>query len=363
MNVKARRLVVSALAGATLAAVAVQSPAYAGEWAAPVAGCRIVFAYGAQYAGKTHRGVDLDACAGGDVMAPAAGTVSFAGQVPADGGGTCGAVTVELPDGLRVSLLPLQEVLVSAGDRVAEAEVVGTLAASGDDSTAAPHLHLGARRGTQYVDPTALLPPLAAAEPEPEPDAVNETAAPASDFVPTTDEAAVAPPVSALAPAAGAANAADPAVATSVAGVPAREPSPVAALVAGPEGVAACGAAGGVAPGAGDGVAALESGGADGERLGVGFPRAAGARASGHQLEVSPGVRWPVEARSVPEAAGLPAASSIAPAVLGARAWSLAVPALGGAGGSLPAMLAALGATLGLGVPVMQGARVSVRSR
>ena len=146
------------LTAGVLTALVLQSAAYASVWCAPVTGCAVVTAYGGSYAGVTHRGVDLRASAGAEASAPAAGSVTFAGRVPADGGGTCGAVTVDIGDGLRVSLLPLDEVFVTAGDRIAAGEVVGTVAATGDSSHPEPHLHVGLRRDEAYVDPTGFLP-------------------------------------------------------------------------------------------------------------------------------------------------------------------------------------------------------------
>ena len=140
-------------------ALATMTPALAaGGWTSPVDGTRIITPYAAVYAGKAHRGVDLVAAAGSSVAAPMDGQVVFAGRVPADGGGTCGAVTIELAEGLRVSYLPLAEVFVGQGTQVSAGEPVGTLAASGDDSSSEPHLHLGLRRGVEYLDPTGFLP-------------------------------------------------------------------------------------------------------------------------------------------------------------------------------------------------------------
>jgi len=147
-------------------ALAATTPARAtGGWTSPVDGAEIITPYAAVYAGKTHRGVDIAAAAGSAVGAPADGQVVFAGRVPADGGGTCGAVTIELADGLRVSCLPLAEVFVGQGVRVSASEAVGILAASGDDSSPEPHLHLGLRRGDEYLDPTGLLPDSEPVEP------------------------------------------------------------------------------------------------------------------------------------------------------------------------------------------------------
>jgi len=146
--------------GAVVCAVACAwaSPAVAAVWAAPVPGCSIITAYGSTYRGCIHRGVDLAAESGQAVSSPASGTIVFAGSVPADGGGTCNAVTVELASGERVSLLPLAELWVNEGMRVVASEQLGSLAASGDDSSARSHLHLSLRRDGAYLDPTALLP-------------------------------------------------------------------------------------------------------------------------------------------------------------------------------------------------------------
>ena len=143
--------------------VAHVSPAFALGWSSPLGERTIVTAYGAEYGGHTHRGVDLAGDVGDAVRAPAAGTVVFAGSVPADGGGTCNAVTIELPSGDRVSLLPLSEVWVDEGAPVGAAEQVGALAVAGDDSSSGTHVHMSLRHDGVYVDPTAFLSATAAA--------------------------------------------------------------------------------------------------------------------------------------------------------------------------------------------------------
>lgn len=154
-----RRIRYHCAISAAMVALAVATPAVAaGAWTLPVSGGEIVTPYAAVYAGKTHRGVDISGTAGDSVLAPADGRVVFAGRVPADGGGTCGAVTIEFADGFRVSVLPLADVRVGQGAEVVSGEAVGTLAAVGDDSSALPHLHLSLRRGDEYLDPTGSLP-------------------------------------------------------------------------------------------------------------------------------------------------------------------------------------------------------------
>lgn len=142
---------------ATLALWSWQSAAF-GLWAPPVSGCSITLPYAAAYEGKTHHGIDLAADEGAEVHAPVDGNVLFSGRVPADGGGTCWAVTVESADGLRISLMPLVSASVSAGNAVAAGEPVGMLASVGDDSSEESHLHLGLRRGEAYLDPSPFLP-------------------------------------------------------------------------------------------------------------------------------------------------------------------------------------------------------------
>lgn len=117
-----------------------------------------------------HRGLDIQAEEGDGVLAAAGGTVSFAGQVPADGGGRVTAVTVTTDTGLLVCVSPLRSASVSKGDYVSAGELVGVLAGSGDDSVADTHVHLSVRDEGVYVDPELLLgKPVAIVGIDPEP--------------------------------------------------------------------------------------------------------------------------------------------------------------------------------------------------
>lgn len=107
-----------------------------------------------------HRGVDCAASAGETVTSPVGGTVSFAGSVPAgevEGCGTTLAVSVALPDGKTLTLMPFDEIWVSVGDELGEGAPVGRLAASGDRSSELPHLHVGLKMEGVYYDPLPLL--------------------------------------------------------------------------------------------------------------------------------------------------------------------------------------------------------------
>ncbi len=144
-----------------LAVLTVASPATAAtRLSMPVSG-GIVVAFGATYetAGRslTHRGVDMLGTPAETVRAACDGIVTFAGEVPADGGGRTHAVTIRSDDGLLVCVSPLGSVCVSTGESVGGDRAIGTLAASGDGSWACTHAHLSVREGGVYVDPTPLL--------------------------------------------------------------------------------------------------------------------------------------------------------------------------------------------------------------
>lgn len=134
------------------------------------------FSSGNPYAGGQHRGIDVGADAAAPVLAPAAGTVTFAGSVPS-GGRT---VTIETSDGYAVTLVHLGSVDVSRGAAVEEGAPVGTIGPSGDAEIDQPYVHLGIRVAADsqgYVDPLGLLPPPEVV-PEPLPDPVPKPAPP-----------------------------------------------------------------------------------------------------------------------------------------------------------------------------------------
>lgn len=107
---------------------------------------------------RGHRGVDLTAAApGAPVRAVAPGRVSYAGRVAGRG-----VVSVELSGTgappLRTTYGPVRA-SVHKGDEVLAGQVVGTLEAPDPHCGATPCLHWGLRRGPDYLNPLALLPP------------------------------------------------------------------------------------------------------------------------------------------------------------------------------------------------------------
>ena len=163
----------------------------AGAWTWPAGGAVLqpfVFDPAHPYAGGEHRGIDVGGDAGSAVLAPAAGTVSFAGSVPTSGK----SVTIQTPDGLSVTLTHLGSIGVIRNAVVAEGSSVGTIGPSGTPEAAEPYLHLGIRVTAQdqgYLDPLAFLPPRVGLPP-PVPEAEASSAEPAAEA-----DAVAEPPV------------------------------------------------------------------------------------------------------------------------------------------------------------------------
>src|SRR5215203_4631333 len=112
----------------------------AGAWTWPSGGAVLqpfVFDPLHPYAGGQHRGIDVGGDAGGSVLAPAGGTISFAGSVPASGK----SVTIQTPEGLSVTLVHLGSINVLRTSVVVEGTVIGTVGPSGTPEVAEPYVH------------------------------------------------------------------------------------------------------------------------------------------------------------------------------------------------------------------------------
>ena len=174
--------------------------AYAWTW--PVQGPVLLgFAFDPShpYAGGQHRGIDIGA-ATGTAIAPASGTVSFAGAVPTSGK----SVTIATPDGYSVTLTHLGSIEVVKGATVGEGAEVGTVGPSGTPELDVPYLYMGVRvtaNAQGYLDPLSFLPalppPVASTPTQPPATAPDPASAPAT---PTTTPAEAPPPDAAAAP-------------------------------------------------------------------------------------------------------------------------------------------------------------------
>ena len=105
-----------------------------------------------------HRGVDLmprgSAATGDPVRAVADGVVSHMGVIAG-----VPTISVTHPSGLRSTYQPV-EAVVGEGDEVARGDLIGHLRAEGSHCAPRICLHLGAIRGSTYVDPLLLLRPV-----------------------------------------------------------------------------------------------------------------------------------------------------------------------------------------------------------
>ncbi len=93
--------------------------------------------------GPGNRGIDIGTVVGAVVVSPADGLVSFAGTV-----GDARFVVVESPDGIRITVGFLVAVTVRTGQIVRRGQAIGR---------AGPSVHIGARVGDDYLDPTPLF--------------------------------------------------------------------------------------------------------------------------------------------------------------------------------------------------------------
>ncbi len=104
--------------------------------------------------GPGHRGVDLAAPAGSQVLSAGDGVVAFAGMVAGRP-----VVSVDHADGIRTTYEPV-EAVVGKGDAVSRGQVLGTLL-PGHRADGVDALHWGARTGKRtYIDPMRLLRPV-----------------------------------------------------------------------------------------------------------------------------------------------------------------------------------------------------------
>jgi murein DD-endopeptidase MepM/ murein hydrolase activator NlpD len=104
--------------------------------------------------GPGHRGIDIAAPVGTTIVAPADGTVAFAGPV----GGHL-FLTIDHGGGVSSTYSWLNQNLVRKGATVVRGQPVA-LTGWGHPGALVPHLHFGVRLDGSYVDPFAYLGPI-----------------------------------------------------------------------------------------------------------------------------------------------------------------------------------------------------------
>lgn len=127
----------------------------AGSWSWPLAGSHTISrGYDAPsvFYGAGHRGIDLVAEVGQEVLAPADGVVHFVGTV-------VDRELISLDHGQFLSTFEPVTSTLTEGQLVTRGQVIGTVATS----THCTCLHMGARQGKDYLSPLAMLASIPAA--------------------------------------------------------------------------------------------------------------------------------------------------------------------------------------------------------
>lgn len=127
----------------------------AGPWPWPVTGPVINgFDPPASPFGSGHRGIDIATTAGTPVLAPAPGTVTFAGPVAGHL-----FVTIDHGGGVESTYSWVSALGVKKGDVVAAGTLVARSGA-GHPGDVVPSVHMGVKLHDVYVDPLAYLSPM-----------------------------------------------------------------------------------------------------------------------------------------------------------------------------------------------------------
>ena len=115
----------------------------------PVSG-PVVSGFGMRW-GRMHEGIDIAVPTGTQIRAAASGTVSIAGPEGGYGNYTC----VDHGGGLSTCYAHQERILVSSGQHVAQAQIIGISDCTGH--CLGPHVHFEVRVGGQAVDPLGYL--------------------------------------------------------------------------------------------------------------------------------------------------------------------------------------------------------------
>ena len=124
----------------------------AGTWLWPISG-PVIRAFDPPNSpyGSGHRGIDIAGPAGTQIVAPEAGTVTFAGQV----GGHL-FLTLAHGGGVSSTYSWLSGLLVHAGDLVSRGQAIA-LSGGCHPGDLVPCLHMGVKLGVEYVNPLDYL--------------------------------------------------------------------------------------------------------------------------------------------------------------------------------------------------------------
>jgi len=140
---------------AAMVIIAATPASAAGPWSWPVTGPVINgFDPPASPFGSGHRGIDIAAAAGTPVLAPAPGTITFAGPVAGHL-----FVTIDHGGGVESTYSWVSVLAVKKGDVVAAGALVARSGA-GHPGDLVPSVHMGVKLHDVYVDPLTYLGPM-----------------------------------------------------------------------------------------------------------------------------------------------------------------------------------------------------------
>jgi murein DD-endopeptidase MepM/ murein hydrolase activator NlpD len=146
---------------AVLFALALLYVPAAQAWSWPTGGPRAIlrgfsFNPADPYGSGQHRGIDVAGPLGAPALAPAPGTVTFAGAVPGRGK----TVTIRTPDGYTATVQHLGGIAVRSGATVQENQLIGEVGFSGVPEYDVPYVYLSVRVTAEphgFIDPLELL--------------------------------------------------------------------------------------------------------------------------------------------------------------------------------------------------------------
>ena len=104
-------------------------------------------------ASTNHKGVDIGASSGSDILAAAAGTVTISTYSVSAGN----YIMIDHGGGVSTVYMHCSSLLVSAGEKVAQGQVIAKVGSTGYST--GPHLHFGVRANGAYVNPLKYVSP------------------------------------------------------------------------------------------------------------------------------------------------------------------------------------------------------------
>ena len=104
-------------------------------------------------ASTNHKGVDIGASSGSDILAAASGTVTISTYSVSAGN----YIMIDHGGGISTVYMHCSSLLVSAGEKVTQGQVIAKVGSTGYST--GPHLHFGIRADGAYVNPLQYVSP------------------------------------------------------------------------------------------------------------------------------------------------------------------------------------------------------------